>query len=266
MVFAQKLSSKCLATLSAAALELQGRVAIVTGGARGIGLEITSMFARAGARVVIADVLEGHASAAAERLSKEGLAVRQFPTDVTQRDDCSAVVAHVLETTGRIDILVNNAGVAAYGPSESFPEESWNRSIDVMLTGPFLASQAAAPPMIAQRRGVILNISSITGTGGWPLRAAYNAAKGGRHLPHSGTGNRVGAAQHWSTRSRPAPSTPNCCGRRSSKALPRAKATSGAFQAVGSDVSTTSQMPRCSLSPTVRATSPELTSVSTVVG
>jgi NAD(P)-dependent dehydrogenase (short-subunit alcohol dehydrogenase family) len=154
-------------------------VAIVTGGAQGIGLEIASTLARAGAHVAIADIRGDAASESATRLRDQALSVEAHASDVSKRDDCLALAQEVLESVGRIDILVNSAGVALYGPSETFSETDWHRSIDVMLTAPFLMSQAVAPAMIRQKQGVILNLASITGVGGWPMRAAYNAAKAG---------------------------------------------------------------------------------------
>jgi NAD(P)-dependent dehydrogenase (short-subunit alcohol dehydrogenase family) len=78
---------------------------------------------------------------------------------------------------GRIDILVNNAGLAEIGPTETFPLDKWNLQIDVMLNGVFICTQAIGRVMLEQRKGVILNISSIGGLGAWPMRSAYNSAK-----------------------------------------------------------------------------------------
>lgn len=159
--------------------DLRDRVAIVTGGARGIGLQIAATFAGAGARVVIADALGDVAETAARELRETGLEVDAQTLDVTRREECQALVDQVLDSAGRVDALVNSAGVALYGPSESFSEQAWQQSIDVMLSGPFFMAQAVASPMFAQKRGAIINLASITGVGGWPMRGAYNAAKAG---------------------------------------------------------------------------------------
>lgn len=159
--------------------QLGDRVAIITGGAGGIGRELAATFAAAGATVVIADALEGAAKAAATSLRRTGLSVEAKVLDVTDRGQCQALVDEVVDSAGRVDLLVNGAGVALYGPSDTFPENSWRDSIDVMLTGPFFMAQAASRPMIVQKQGAIVNLASITGIGAWPMRAAYNAAKAG---------------------------------------------------------------------------------------
>ena len=93
---------------------------------------------------------------------------------------CTALAARVVEEYGRIDVLVNNAGVFFLHKSEDMPAADWRLQIDVLLTGPFLLTQAVArAAMIPQQCGSVVNIASICGMGGWPMRAAYNAAKGG---------------------------------------------------------------------------------------
>jgi 2-deoxy-D-gluconate 3-dehydrogenase len=161
------------------AAELAGRVVLVAGGAQGIGLEIATTCAIAQASVVIADLQGDRADEEAKALRDRGLAVEARPLDVTRSEDCRALVQSIVGRTGRLDVLVNSAGVALYGPSEAVAEADWRRSLDVMLTGPFLMSQAVAAPMIDRRSGTIVNLASITGIGGWPMRAAYNAAKAG---------------------------------------------------------------------------------------
>jgi len=89
------------------------------------------------------------------------------------------VVEDVFTRHGRIDILVNNAGIGVYGKSEGVPAEEWEGAVSVMLSGVFFTSQAVGRVMISRGRGSIVNIASIGGMGGWPLRAAYNAAKAG---------------------------------------------------------------------------------------
>ena len=113
------------------------------------------------------------------QLTAQGHQAQALPLDVTQAASCRALVEQVTAEHGSIDILVNNAGLFILQKSEEIPEVDWRRQIDVLLTGAFLMTQAVAHGMIARRSGSIVNIASIGGMGGWPMRAAYNAAKAG---------------------------------------------------------------------------------------
>ena len=159
---------------------LQDRVAIVTGGGRGIGYGIAEALARAGATVVIGELVDERGQAAAARLAEQGLRAQAQPLDVSQAASCERLVEQAIAAHGRLDILVNNAGVFKLHPSETMPEADWRLQIDVLLTGTFLMTQAVARrALIPQRRGSVINIASIGGLGGWPMRSAYNAAKAG---------------------------------------------------------------------------------------
>ena len=159
---------------------LQDHVAVVTGGGRGIGLAIAECFGRAGASVVIGEIVAERGEAAAEQLRTQGYTATAHPLDVTDPLSCQALAEQVVAEQGRIDLLVNNAGLAILGKSEDVPAADWRSQIDVMLNGVFFMTQAVArAAMIPQRRGSVVNIASIGGLGGWPLRAAYNAAKAG---------------------------------------------------------------------------------------
>jgi NAD(P)-dependent dehydrogenase (short-subunit alcohol dehydrogenase family) len=160
-------------------MQPQERVAIITGAGQGIGLGIAELFCQQGARVIIGEVVIERGWRAAEQLQAQGYSAQALPLDVTQSSSCAALVDQVIEDHGRIDVLVNNAGLASLGRSEDVAEEVWRRQIDVMLTGVFLMTQAVARTMIPQRSGSVVNIASIGGMGGWPMRAAYNAAKAG---------------------------------------------------------------------------------------
>jgi NAD(P)-dependent dehydrogenase (short-subunit alcohol dehydrogenase family) len=157
--------------------ELAGRVAIVTGAGRGLGFGIAQQLGRAGATVVVAELNAELGKEAVATLSGAGYPASFVQTDVTQTASVEAMTQTVVAQYGRIDILVNNAGLAEIGPTETFPLHQWQRQVDVLYTGVFLCLQAVGRVMLAQRKGVILNISSIGGLGGWPLRAAYNSAK-----------------------------------------------------------------------------------------
>jgi NAD(P)-dependent dehydrogenase (short-subunit alcohol dehydrogenase family) len=158
---------------------LQGKSAIVTGAASGMGLAIALEFAAEGAAVVVAD-RNGSAArdavAAIESRSGSGLAVE---TDVTSRSDTVKMRDAALERFGRIDVLVNNAGARCIKGFLDHTEEDWHRMIDINLTAHFLCAQAVLPSMLAQGKGKIVCVASIAGHVGRPDRAAYCAAKAG---------------------------------------------------------------------------------------
>lgn len=159
--------------------ELDGQVAIVTGGGRGIGFAVAERFCREGAHVVIAEVDCTTGPAAAERLRAQRFAADSIEVDVRDRTAMNAAVDQVVDNYGRLDVQVNNAGLAVIGPSEEISAEDWNHQLDVLLSGVFIGCQAAARVMLPRGCGAIVNISSIGGLGGWPMRATYNAAKAG---------------------------------------------------------------------------------------
>lgn len=159
---------------------LEGRVAIVTGGRRGIGFGIAETFAREGARVVITGRNLEESQKAADLIRSRGYQAEAVTLDVTRAESCATMVGTVMAKHQHIDILVNNAGFFVLHKSEEMPESAWHLHIEVMLTGVFLCSQAVArSAMIPQRQGNIVNIGSICSAGGWPMRTAYDAAKAG---------------------------------------------------------------------------------------
>ena len=155
---------------------LQGRVAIVTGGASGIGAAIAAAFHAEGARIVVADVDAQKAKDAATAYGEEGLAIG---VDVTDESQVLAAVDAAMQRFGRIDILVNNAGIMRKSYVKDMTEELWNQVLAVNLTATFLCSKAVLPAMIAAKRGKIVNIASIAGKIGEPTASAYSAAKFG---------------------------------------------------------------------------------------
>jgi len=158
-------------------VDLQGKVALVTGAGRGIGRAIADRFAANGARVVYSDIDEAAANEAAQ--STQGMALR---LDVSDPEAVQHGIASVLESQGRLDILVNNAGINTLHHRvniDRFPLEEWDRIVRVDLTGLFLMSQAAAVPMLAQGSGRIINIASVVGLVPLRLQSAFVAAKGG---------------------------------------------------------------------------------------
>jgi 3-hydroxybutyrate dehydrogenase len=159
--------------------QLQDRVALVTGAASGIGLEIAEQLAREGARVTLADKDGEAAARAAAALAAQGLAARGLACDVTREAELEVAIGEALAREGRLDVLVNNAGLQHVAPIEEFPTERFELLVRVMLVAPFLAIKHAFPAMKRQRRGRILNLASINGLVGFAGKAAYNSAKHG---------------------------------------------------------------------------------------
>lgn len=158
-------------------MEFQGKVALITGAGSGLGLATAKAFAREGAKVMINDLRLEAASAAAAELGPGHGAVGG---DVSKEADVTAMVAATMTAFGRIDILVNNAGVPdSFLPTIEKPLDHWQRLIDIHLTGTYLVSKTVAPQMIAQGGGAIVNLNSIAGILGLPVRTAYSAAKAG---------------------------------------------------------------------------------------
>jgi 3-oxoacyl-[acyl-carrier protein] reductase len=152
---------------------MDGRVAVVTGAGRGLGAAIAEELAARGALVVVADADRDLAGATAARLPGASAVV----ADVTDPSAVNALFDEVARAHGRVDVLVNNAGVGAVAPSEELSPEVWSRTLAVNLTGTFLCAQAAARHMLPAGRGVIVNIASLFGATGMPMRAAYAASK-----------------------------------------------------------------------------------------
>lgn len=162
-----------------AARELQGKAAIVTGSARGIGKAIALALARRGADVVISDIDEPGARATAaeiEALGCRSLAVR---CNVARREEVETLVARAIEGLGRLDIFVNNAGITRDTLLVRMSEEQWDLVLDINLKGTFFGCQAAARPMMKARAGKIVNVASITGLIGNVGQANYSASKAG---------------------------------------------------------------------------------------
>ena len=160
-------------------MRLRDRVAVITGSSMGIGEAIAWAYAREGARVVIHSRSHDRGERVAGALREEGHDAIAVAGDVRERGLADRLVAAARQRWNRLDVLVNNAGTSMIGPSEALPEEGWRLTIDTNLTGAFFCAQAAARVMIPQRKGVILNISSILGEVGLPKRAAYCASKHG---------------------------------------------------------------------------------------
>jgi len=153
---------------------IQGRVAAITGGARGIGLAIATALARKGARVAIGDLDLELAEKAAEGLGGGAVA---FDLDVTDRDSFTAFVDSAEEALGPLDVLVNNAGIMPAGPFLSESDETAMRQMDINVHGVILGMKIVLPRMLERRRGHVVNIASQAGKGGFPGIATYCGTK-----------------------------------------------------------------------------------------
>jgi 3-oxoacyl-[acyl-carrier protein] reductase len=158
---------------------LDGKISLITGAAQGIGLATALKFAREGATVIVCDVKQAAVDAAVAQCQAEGVTIRGFVMDVTQRAMVDAVVAAVLTEFGRIDVLVNNAGITQDARLQKMTLEQFDRVIDVNLRGVFHCSQVVADAMVKQGSGVILNASSVVGIYGNFGQTNYAASKFG---------------------------------------------------------------------------------------
>jgi len=158
---------------------IEGRVALVTGGGRGIGRSIALTLARAGVHVAVAARTVQEIEAVAAEIAALGRRTIFLPLDVSDRDQLAHVPEQVTRALGRIEILVNNAGIHASGPVTRLADATWDAVLATDLTGPFLLCRACLPAMIEARWGRIINVASIAGKIGLKYGAAYSAAKHG---------------------------------------------------------------------------------------
>ncbi|MBW3669515.1 MAG: glucose 1-dehydrogenase [Actinobacteria bacterium] len=161
-----------------ARFDLSGRVAAITGAASGLGFAMATAFAEHGADVAILDVDEQGAETAAKAVKDLGRASCSMAVDVRKPGDLDEACARVLGELGRVDILVNSAGVVHRSPAEHFPDELFDRVIDINLKGTFYGCRSFGRAMLAAGGGCIINMASIGGLVGYPESAAYIASKG----------------------------------------------------------------------------------------
>lgn len=165
---------------------LSKKVAIITGGNRGIGFGIAKALASAGAEVVIANRRIDEGQSAAETISNEGFKASAVSVDVSSIPSIYDMTAKVIKDFGKIDILVNCAGMVIRKPAEEFPEEDWDRLMNVNLKGVFYCCQAVGQEMIKKKRGKIINISSNISARVQVNRTAYATSKAGlNHMTRS---------------------------------------------------------------------------------
>ncbi len=158
--------------------DFKGEIVMVTGGSRGLGLEIAHAFGKAGAKVVITARREQWLIEAEKILKDEGIAVDVMICDVADAASVEQMVQQTIEKNSKIDVLVNNAGLTWGAPAESMPLERWRQVIDANITGTFLMSQTVGRHMLERKKGAIVNVASIAGFGGGQLNTVgYNASK-----------------------------------------------------------------------------------------
>ena len=155
---------------------LEGKVALISGGARGMGESHARAMVAQGAKVVIGDILDAEGEAVAAELGDAAVYVH---LDVTDRDQWAAAVATAVERFGRLNVLVNNAGIATFGPIGEYTPEQWDTIIAINLTGVFNGIHASVEALKAGAPSSIINISSTAGLRGYPSLSGYNAAKFG---------------------------------------------------------------------------------------
>lgn len=161
-------------------MNLDGKVAIVTGGSRGIGRAITEALASRGADILIADIQEELAKTTAEEVAKSTRRkVLPFKVDVSELTNAQEMVNFALEQFGKVDILVNNAGVTRDNLIMRMSEDEWDTVISINLKGAFNCSKSIIRPMMRQRYGRIVNISSVSGLAGQVGQTNYSASKAG---------------------------------------------------------------------------------------
>ena len=160
-------------------MRLEGKVAIISGGARGMGAAEAKLFAREGAKVIICDVLEDEGRQTEAEINEVGGDAVFVKLDVTSQDEWENAVNTAIERFGKLDILVNNAGIIVQSTIEDMTVESWDKVMDVNAKGVFLGTKTAIPHMKEAGGGSIVNISSISGIVGQDnVNAGYNASKG----------------------------------------------------------------------------------------
>jgi NAD(P)-dependent dehydrogenase (short-subunit alcohol dehydrogenase family) len=160
---------------------LHGNVAVVTGGARGLGKAMATALAQAGSNIVIPDLDLEEAQKTAGELQKEGVEAMALRVDVTQPEQVEQMVSTIVEKFARIDVLINNAGIAMHVKLEEMDYRDWSKIMDVNLNSVFLVSKAVGKVMIQQKKGSIINISSMSGiiVNTPQAQAAYNVSKAG---------------------------------------------------------------------------------------
>ena len=158
---------------------LEGKIALITGGGRGIGKSIALAFAREGADIAITARTDAQIQKVAEEIRSLGRTCITVAADISKDNDVERCFQHALGEFGRVDILVNNAGIAIDGPFIEMKMDDWDRTLNVNLRGAVLCTMVALSDMLKRGEGTIINIASGAGLRGLPGNAAYSASKGG---------------------------------------------------------------------------------------
>ena len=160
-------------------MRLKGKVALITGGARGQGAAEAKLFAKEGAKVIITDILDDEGGKIEAEITELGGECIYMHQDVSNSKDWEIVVTETVEHFGKIDILLNNAGIAVWGTNDDTSEEIWDSVMDINAKGVFLGTKYVIPEMKKNGSGSIINVSSISGIIGQPaIQPVYNASKG----------------------------------------------------------------------------------------
>ncbi len=158
---------------------LEGHVALVTGGAGGLGEATCTVLSEEGASVIVADIRSDQARTVAEKLTASGYRAQAVALDVCDEVQIQKTIADIVAQYGRLDVLINNAAIDKTVSVEELTGDEWHRIIGINLSGPFLLSKYALPQMKRQKRGHIVNIVSTAAKRAWPNAAAYHASKWG---------------------------------------------------------------------------------------
>lgn len=158
---------------------LQSKVAIVTGGGRGLGEAICQMLGEAGAIAIVTDIQENLAAQVAQKIQDNGGKSQALKLDVSDAEQVESGIGEIVAQYGHLDILINNAGIDVTLPVEELNVQDWNRIMAVNLNGPFIMSKAVLPYMKQQGQGAIVNITSTAAKRTWPNASAYHASKWG---------------------------------------------------------------------------------------
>jgi len=163
-------------------MDLTNKIAIITGARRGMGKTHAITLAKAGVKVVVADISEEDCQKVVDEIKEQGGQALSIKCDVTKKEEVEEMVRKTVEEFGKVDILVNNAGICQFKPFLELTEEEWDRTLDINLKGYFLCAQTAAKEMVKQKSGVIVNVASVAmgqvGVGMATI-AHYCASKGG---------------------------------------------------------------------------------------
>ena len=155
------------------------KIAIITGGSRGIGKEIVKTLAQMQNIIVVADYNKTEAQTMQKELAEQGIQIDIYKADISKHKDIKALVNYTLEKYGTIDILINNAGISQYGMLQDVTDEEWNKIIGTNLYGPFAMCREVIDTMVHNQEGTIINISSIWGLTGAAMESVYSITKAG---------------------------------------------------------------------------------------